>query len=202
MRLAANGSRIKQQLGPHQRHAAGTLGEPLIPADTDADLGVAGLPDLEAGVTRVEVVLLVVAGAIGNMALAVDTQVAAVGVNDGNTVEARPPGQLEETDRQHDLKLPGQRLKVPDRRVVFNPRRELQVVRIGLLTEVRGFEQLLNQDDLRALGCRLTHQPFCLCEVGLTVPGTAHLGCGYGNGTGHDALLKVEFDKKPIFIDL
>src|SRR5690606_10288685 len=92
MRLAADGGRVEQQLGAHQRHAARAFGEPLVPADAHADLGVAGLPDLEAAVARIEVVLLVVAGAIRDVALAVDAEQAAVGVEDRDAVEARAAG--------------------------------------------------------------------------------------------------------------
>ncbi len=194
MRLTADGRRVKQQLRAHQRHAARALGEPLIPADTDANLGVAGLPDLEAGVAGVEVVLLVVTGAIGDMALAIDTQVAAIGIDDRNGIETRAPTQLEEADRQHHCQLLGQRLKVLDCRVVFNPRSQLQILRVRLLAEIRGLEQLLNQDDLRALGGGLAHQFFGLRNVGLAIPGAAHLGGGNGHGTGHGSL-RLELDK-------
>src|SRR5690606_16642382 len=61
MWLAADGGGVEQQFGAHQRHAARGLGEPLVPADRHADLRVAGVPDLEAGVAGVEIVLLVVA---------------------------------------------------------------------------------------------------------------------------------------------
>ena len=188
VRLTADGSRIEQQLRAHQGHAARALGEPLIPANTHANPGIAGLPDLEAGVARVEVILLVITGAIRNMTLAVDAEVAAVGINDRDAVEARATGQLEEADRQHHCQLFSQRLKVLDRRVVFNPRGQLQILRVRLLAEVRRFEQLLNQDDLRALGGGLAHQLVSLRNIGLTIPGTTHLGGGNGHGTSHGTL--------------
>ena len=98
VRLAADRGRIEQHLSSHQRHAAGAFREPLIPTNTHANFRVAGLPDLEAGVARIEIVLFMVARAIRNMALAVDTQVTAVGINNGDAVIARTPRQLKEAD--------------------------------------------------------------------------------------------------------
>src|SRR5690606_8037939 len=83
MRLAADGGGVEQQFGSHQRHAAGSFREPLVPADGYADLRIAGVPDLEAAVAGVEIVLLVVAGAVRDVALAVDAQQRAVGIDDG-----------------------------------------------------------------------------------------------------------------------
>ncbi len=188
VRLAADGGRVEQQFCTHQRHAAGGLGEPLVPADGHADPGVAGVPYLEAGVARVEIVLLVVAGAVRDVALAVDAKQPAVGIDDGDGVEACPPGQLEEADRQHHLQFGGELLEMLDRRVLLHRGRQLQVLRIGLLAEVRGLEQLLDQDDLRALGGGLAHQPVGIGDVGLAIPGTGHLGGGYGNDSGHGNL--------------
>src|SRR5690606_765034 len=118
MGLAADGRRIEQDLGALQRHRPGTLGEPLVPADPHADGGIAGLPYLEAGIPRVEVVLLVVTGAIGNVALAVHTQIAAIGVDNGDTVETRPAAQLEEADRQYHFQLFGNLLEMGNRRIL------------------------------------------------------------------------------------
>ncbi len=188
VRLAADGGRVEQQFGAHQRHAARGFGEPLIPADGHADLGVAGVPHLEAGVARVEVVLLVVAGAIRNVALAVDAEQLAVGIDDGDGIEAGASGQLEEADRQHHLQFGGDLLEMLDGRVFLDRRRQLQVLGIGLLAKVGRLEQLLNEDDLRALGGGLAHQLVGIGDVGLAIPGTGHLGGGNGNDSGHGNL--------------
>ena len=185
VRLAADGGRVEQQLGTEQRHAARGLGEPLVPADAHADLGVAGIPDLEAGIAWVEVVLLVVAGAIRDVALAVHADVAAVGVEDGDAVEAGTAGTLVEADRQHHLQFAGDFLEVRDGRVLGGRGGQLQVVRVGLLAEVGGLEQLLDQDDLRALGGRGAHQLLGLGDIGGAIPGAGHLGGGDGNDTRH-----------------
>lgn len=186
MWLAADGSRVKEDFCTLQRHAARALREPLVPADADADFRVTCLPYLEAGVAWVEVVLFVVAGAVRDVALAVDAQIGAVCVDDRNGVETRTPCQLEEADRQHDLQFFGDLLEMLDRNVGLQSSRQLQIIRVRLLAEVRGFEQFLNQDDLCALGGSFTHQLFSGLDVGFQIPGTGHLGSSDGNDTAHE----------------
>ena len=185
--LAADSGRVEEDFRAEQRHAARALREPLVPADAHADLGVAGVPHLEAGVARVEVVLLVVAGAVRDVALAVGAKVAAVGIDDGDAVEARAPGQLEEADRQHHLQLFGDLLEVGDGGVGFDRSGQLGVVGVGLLAEVRSLEQLLNQDDLCAFGGGLAHQLLGVGDIRGAIPGAGHLGRGDRNDTGHAA---------------
>ena len=185
VRLGADGGGVEEDFRTQQRHAACAFGEPLVPADAHADFRVAGLPDPEAGVAGIEVVLLVVTGAVGNMALAIDAQIAAVGVDDRNAVEARAAAVFEEADRQHHLQLGGKLLEMRDRRVLVGRRGEQQIVGVGFLAEVRGFEQFLDQDDLRALRSRLAHQVFGLGDIRRAIPGTGHLGGGDGDETGH-----------------
>ncbi len=191
MWLAADGGGVEQQFGAHQRHAARGLGEPLVPTDGHADPGVAGVPDLEAGIAGVEVVLLVVAGAVRDVALAVDAQQRAVGIDDGDGVEARAPGLLEEADRQNHRQLLGDLLEMLDRGVVLHAGGQLQILGVGLLAEVGRFEQLLDQDHLGALGGRFANQFLGLGDVRLAVPGARHLGGGDSNGTGHDGLVEL-----------
>ncbi|MCY1308295.1 hypothetical protein D9M70_582910 [compost metagenome] len=62
---------------------------------------------------------------------------------------------------------------------------QLGVVGVGLLAEVRGLEQFLDQDDLRALGGGLAHQLFGVGDVRLAIPGAGHLGGGDGDDAGH-----------------
>ncbi|MNN28974.1 hypothetical protein D3C81_1425570 [compost metagenome] len=123
------------------------------------------------------------------MGFAVHAQVAAVGIDDGDTVETRAPGQFVEADRQHHLQLFGELLEMGDGGVGFNRGGQLQVIRIGLLAEVRSFEQLLDQDDLRALGGRFADQPLGSFQVALAVPGAGHLGGGNSDSAAHLFLL-------------
>src|SRR3546814_12633986 len=57
---------VEQQLRPHQRHHARAFGIPLIPADPGADAGAEDVPDLEPVVAGAEVVLFLVARAVGD----------------------------------------------------------------------------------------------------------------------------------------
>ncbi|MNI49000.1 hypothetical protein D3C73_1035930 [compost metagenome] len=85
------------------------------------------------------------------------------------------------------MQFPGDFLEVLDGDVVFDRRRQLQVIRIWLLAEVRRFEQFLDQDDLRALGGGFADQPFCDLDIAFKVPGTGHLSGGDGNDTAHES---------------
>src|SRR5690606_39278536 len=87
MRLGADGGRVEQDLRPLQHHGAGGLGVPLVPADADADAAEARVPDLEAGVAGAAVVLLLIAGTVRNVALAIDAHQFAVGVDHHQAVE-------------------------------------------------------------------------------------------------------------------
>lgn len=189
VRLAADGGRVEEDFRAHQRHAARAFREPLIPADADTDAGISGVPDLEAGIARIEVVLLVVAWAVRDMAFPINTEIAAVGIDDGDAVEARAAGALEEADRQHHLQLGSDLLEVLDGRIFCHRGGQLGVVGVRFLAEVGRLEQLLDQDDLGALGCRLAHQPLGVGDVRGGIPGAGHLGRGDGNDTGHEAPL-------------
>ncbi|MCY1431409.1 hypothetical protein D9M71_473760 [compost metagenome] len=185
MRLAADGGRVEEDFRAHQRHAARRFREPLVPADGHSDLRVAGLPYLETGVARVEVVLLVVARAVRDVALAVDAEQAAVGIDDRDAIEAGAAGALEEADRQHHLQLGGDLPEVRDGFVLFHAGGQLGVVGVRLLAEVGGLEQFLDQDDLRTLCGRLAHQLLGVGDVGGAIPGTGHLGGCDGDVASH-----------------
>ena len=187
MRLTADGRRVKEDFRAHQRHAARALGEPLVPADADADFGVGGIPYLEAGIAGVEVVLLVVTRAVGNVAFPINAEVAPIGVDDRDAVEACPSGAFEEADRQDHLEFRGDLLEVRNGGVLVHRAGQLGVVGVGLLAEIGSFEQFLNKDDLRTLGCGLAYQLLGRGDIGGAIPGAGHLGGGDGNDTRHGA---------------
>ena len=108
-------------------------------------------PHPEAGVARVEVVLLGVAGPVGDVALAVGAEHRAVGVDDHHRVERRLPGPLVDAQRQHDLELGGESWR--SARPSGGRRSAGPGEVLGQLVdaEVRALEQLGDQDDLGAL---------------------------------------------------
>ena len=105
MGLRADGGRIEQDVGAGEHHGARRLRVPLVPADADADGAELGVPRLEARVAGAEVVLLLVAGPVGDVALAVDPEERAVGVGHRHAVEVVRPVALEERDRDDDAEL-------------------------------------------------------------------------------------------------
>ena len=69
-------------LSTHEGHDASSLGEPLVPADGHSQLAVLGVPHLEATVAGVEVELLLVAGSVRDVRLAIDSQDRTVSIDD------------------------------------------------------------------------------------------------------------------------
>ncbi len=111
VRLRADGGRIEQDLGALQHHGARGFRVPLVPANADADRAGLRLPRLEAGVAGAEVVFLLIAGAVGDVALAIDAEDLAVGIGDRHAVVIARPILLEEGDRDHHLQRLGERGK-------------------------------------------------------------------------------------------
>ena len=77
----------------------------MIPADADADPAVTGIPHLEARIAGAEVILLLIAGTVRDMGLAVNAHETAVRIDDGHAVEARLVLSLEKTDRQDNVQF-------------------------------------------------------------------------------------------------
>ena len=156
--LAADGGGIEQHLGPHQGHGARGLRIPLVPADARADPAVAGLPDLEAGVARTEVVLLLIARPVGDVALAVDAEQGPVRVRHHQAVVVVRPLALVNGDGDHHAEFGRERGQGGDAGMLApgvgggEPALLLGHAEIGALEQFRG------QDDLGPLRRRLAHQ--------------------------------------------
>src|SRR5699024_11830794 len=61
---------IQQNICPLQRHGTGAFGKPLIPTNAHPNVAEAGFPRFKASVAGAKIILFLVAGAIGNVALA------------------------------------------------------------------------------------------------------------------------------------
>ncbi len=193
--LAADRGRVEEQLGALEHHRARGLGEPLVPADADADARVARVERLEPRVARAEVELLFVGGKIGDVALAVVADDAAVGVDDRDRVVVRVTRALEERHGQHELALPGDLLHALDGRLLVDRMREVEVLVLLVDAEVGRFEELLQQDDLRARVRGLVDERFGARDVGIDVPAARHLGAGDRDFHG-DLRWRVEWKLK------
>ena len=146
-RLAADRGRVQEHLGAEQRHAARRFGEPLVPADADADRAVPRVPHPESGVARREVVLLGVAGPVGDVALAVRAEHRPVGIDDHDRVEPRLAGPLVEAQRKDDTELGGDSREVLDGRMPVERTGPGEMLGELVLAEVRTLEQFGDQDD-------------------------------------------------------
>ena len=119
------------------------------------------------------------------MALAIDAELAAIGIDDHGGVVMRIARALEDTHRQHHAQLLREGREAPDRRVAVDLLGTLQEVCMLLDAEIVAVKQLLQQHELRALGGSLTHQPLGLVAVPRPVVFGGHLGDG-GIENGHD----------------
>ena len=182
-RLASDRSRVKQQFRAHERHGASALGKPLIPADAHTDARVFRVPDLEAGVSRAEVIFFLVSGAIRNVRLAIDAEVSSIRIDDGDRIEVRVVRLLEEADGQHHVQLACDFREMTDGAIVGNAGGDAQVARVLFDAEIGCFEQLLDEDDLRALFCGLTHELFGIGDVRRHIPATGELRCRHHHFT-------------------
>src|SRR5689334_6436447 len=100
MRFGADGGRVEEDLRAHQHHRARRLRIPLVPAYPDAERRLVwAVPDLEAGVAGAEVELLLVTGAVGDVALAIDAGDLPVRPDHGEAVVMVRPVELEEAGR-------------------------------------------------------------------------------------------------------
>ena len=190
VRFGADRRRVHEDVRAHQRHAARGFGEPLVPADADADRAEARLPHAEARVTGREIELLVVARPLRDVRLAVDAEHLAIGVDHGKRVVVRVIGALEHAHRQHHAQLLRQRLEVPHDRVVRHRVRQLEVTREVVLAEVRRLEKFLQKNYLRALCGRLAHHRLGLGDVLGRNRRAGELG--RGNGDFHRGLRGVK----------
>src|SRR5262245_18132509 len=182
--LRPDRGRVEQDLRPLERHRARSFRKPLVPADGDAGRAEAGRPDFESGVTRREIEFLVIARALGDVRLAIDAHDRAVRIHHYEAVEISVLRALEDRERQHDLELLRDFRKALDGRVFGDRQRELEVLREVVLAEVWRLEQLLDQDDVRALPGRFADEFLGVGDVGVPVPAARHLR--RGNGHLHD----------------
>ena len=97
-RLRADGRGVKEDLRTLQAHGASSLGEPLVPADSHADLRELGVEYLESGVSRSKVELLLVSRSIRNVRFSVQAKVGAISVNNSDGIEECVISSLKEAD--------------------------------------------------------------------------------------------------------
>src|SRR5512146_429696 len=119
MRLGSDRRRIEEDVRAHQHHRARRLRVPLVPADAHAERRmVRAVPYLETCVPGPEVELLLIAGPVWDVALAVDAGDLSVGPDHRKAVVMMRTIGLEEAGRDPDLELLGQLLHCNHRRML------------------------------------------------------------------------------------
>ena len=119
------------------------------------------------------------------MGLAIHPEQAAIGIGHRQRVEVGIPGALKPAQRQYHAEFLGQRRKALEHATLAILLGQGQVLVVLFDAEVRGGEQLLQQDQLRALGCGLTHQALGLVKVLVKVPAAGELGGGDSQSAHH-----------------
>ena len=106
LRLGADGGWVKQDVRPHQHHRPGGFRIPLVPANADADPGIASVPDLEPGVAGAKIEFLLIARSVRDMTLAVDPHDRAAVIDHGERVVMVRPIALEKAGWDVDFLPP------------------------------------------------------------------------------------------------
>src|SRR5690606_37083109 len=143
--------------------------KPLIPTDRHTDRPELRRPDFESRIAGREIKLLVIAGTLRDVRLAIRAEQRSAGVDDRDRVVEPIAGTLIDARRQHDIEFLRQRLKSLDRRTLRDRAREREILGRMILTEVRRLKELLNQDDVGPLLRGLTDQALCGRKILLTV---------------------------------
>src|SRR5262245_61008277 len=84
--MPSDGGRVEENLSSAQRRQTSRLRVPLIPANQNSDPSIPGLPDREAEVSRREIELFMVERIVGNMHLAVLSQIVPIGIENGSGI--------------------------------------------------------------------------------------------------------------------
>lgn len=102
--------RVKKDLGASQCEQTRCFGEPLVPANPDAQFGVLGFDGCEAQVARSEVELLVEEWVIRNVHLSIRSGDRAVGVEDNGRVVVQSRSSLFKNGYDDDNAVFGRKL--------------------------------------------------------------------------------------------
>ena len=185
----ADGGREEQHLRAHQRHDPCRFGIPLVPADADADSAVPRRPHLETRIAGAEIIFLLIARPIGNMALAIDAHDLARVIDHREAVIMMLAVALEEAGRDIDLQFLGQRLHCGDGGMLVQGQGAGEQRLVLDRAEIGAFEQFGRQDDLRPARGGLAHGVGHLFDIlghvlakGELQGGDGHLGHGVIRG--------------------
>jgi len=127
--------------------------------------------DHEPRVTIGEVELLAVSGTVGDMALAVEAERAAVGIDHGQRIVALVTIGLVERHRQDDALFARELGKPGDRRVPSERPGTGLVPRIDVDAEVWSLEQFLQDDKPGSAPRRDPHQTFDFRQIFIDIVG-------------------------------
>jgi len=109
-----------------------------------------GSPGLETGVAGTEIILLLIARTVGNVALAIGAEDFAIRIRDDDRIVVARPVLLEDRDRDNDLQRLGELHQRQHARMLIGGIGRRKPLRVLLGAKIDALEQLGRQDDLRA----------------------------------------------------
>ena len=165
-RVEADGGGVDEEIGPGQGHQPCRFRVPLVPADQQPELADGGGDGGEAEIAGGEVELLMIAGVVGDMHLAVLAGDGAVPLQHHRGVVGQPRRpRLEQAQDQDDAEFAGQRREVFRRRP-GDGFGQVEVAGLLGLAEVEPGVQLLQHHQLGAASGSLANGGAALGEVG------------------------------------
>ena len=135
------------------------------------------MKDFVAEVSRGEIELLVIAGVVGDVHLAVFAEVGAVGIDDGGGVVVEPFGTLFKHGADDDHpQFFGEGHEVLSGGSLGDGFGKGEVLIALFVAEIKGGKKLLEANDLRTVGGKLTNFLCVALDVGGFVGHATHLG--------------------------
>ena len=187
VRFAAYGGGIEKRLSAHQGHGPSRFWIPLVPTYPHTQAAKPRVPDTKASIAGAEVIFLLVAWTIGDVALAIDAEQSAIRVDHDQAVKIMRTFTLEDRDRQHHAKLSRQGCEGLHARVV-SPGMSLGEPALVLgNTKIGALKKLRRQYDLGAARRRLTDHVRHERNVGVDALAEWGLQGGEGEGARHQA---------------
>ncbi|AGE55905.1 hypothetical protein ATCVMO0605SPH_216L [Acanthocystis turfacea Chlorella virus MO0605SPH] len=183
VRLAADRSGHHDEVRAKKRQDARDLGKPLVPANCDSNLSKLGVCNAKLVVARAEVELLVVARSLRNMRLAIDARNGTIHIRNHYRVVVFVVVLFKEGHDDDDPELSREVRKPGHHLGLLVCLCEVKPLATLLLAEVLHTEELGQDNDLCAVGCRIPRHVLGSPQVLVEEPGHGELEDG--NGGSH-----------------
>ncbi|AGE57580.1 hypothetical protein ATCVNTS1_243L [Acanthocystis turfacea Chlorella virus NTS-1] len=181
--LAANRRGHHDEVRAKKRQDARDLGKPLVPANCDSNLSKLGVCNAKLVVARAKVELLVVAWSLRDMRLAIDAHNGAIHICNHHRVVVFIVVLFKERHNDDDPEL-SRKVREPSHHLgILVGLCVVKPLAILLLAEVLHTEELGQNNDFCAVGCRIPCHVLSSPQVLVEEPGHGELEDGNGGGS-------------------